>query len=272
MKGIIQIDYVVAITLFIVLFAFTISFIINYLSSTTDIVKIANLRSDAISLLKIADQDFVPKNWTSNFINYPSRLGLAEKMYRIEILVNNTKQNLNDPTQDAVDLSSELITFNYTEYGLHGNFNSTIIYDENNNTIPYQRNGDLISFVTSINANESKLFILYFDPSGNFTDFSQSVTGSDNVNETVLQIKQLNIISFRNIQSLNNSNYTKMKESIGLENDFYVKIYDTESNTTFSTFGGVVPDEGTVVALQRYVLYQNRTAGIRRARLIVNVW
>ena len=85
-------------------------------------------------------------------------------------------------------------------------------------------------------------------------------------------IEKISLLQFREIQKLNSSDYTRMKNSIDIENDFHIRIYDINKNQTFLDYGDNPPERGDVVALQRYVIYQNSTADIENGRLTIQVW
>lgn len=267
-KATIQVDFVIAVGIFIIVLGFTVNFMTNYLTTIKDTARMVELRADAFSLLEIADRGFAPENWT----DYPDRIGLATRAYKFTILVNNTKENLVNQNNNVSDLSNELISFNYSSLGFAGvDYNSTAIY-YNGNPVAYNISGDVVTFSTAIEANLTKEFIIYFDDDSAFNDSSTVVSGSNNLTETTYPVEEVTLLQYKKISKLNNSDYSNVKSSIGMKNDFRIKIYDIELNQTFLSYGGSLPRKGDIVSLQRYVLYQNSTGGIRKGRMTIQVW
>ena len=250
MKGTIQIDYIIAAGIFFLVFAFTINFLTDYLVTTRELSEVAELRSRAISLLgSMADRGF-------------GEIGLQSDAYRFYILLNNTE----DFGGGTTDLSSELVEFNLSLLDSFDRNSTAIYYD--GNRVSYNRSDDMVRFVTDIDANQSKLFTVYLDDDSNFTDMSTTITGTNNLTETVYPLEKISLLQYRNIQRLANTDYLAVKNNTG---DFYVTIYDLAGNRFFG-FGGSVPRKGDVIALERYIIYQNSTAGIENGRIVVQTW
>jgi hypothetical protein len=253
MKGAIQIDYIIAAGIFFMVFAFTINFLTDYLTTTKELSDVTELRSRAISLLGMADREF------------SSRIGLQSDAYRFYILVNNTPENL-IIQNETTDLSNELVEFNLSMLGSFDEGSIAIYYA--GSRISYNKSDDMIRFVTGIGANQSKLFIVYFDDDSNFTENAVEINYSDNIRETIYPMEKISLLQYRNIQRLGNSDYSVLKNTTG---DFYLTIYDSAGNKFFG-FGGAVPRKGDVIALERYIIYQNSTAGIENGSIIVQTW
>lgn len=256
-KGIIQIDYIIAAGIFLAVFAFLIHYTTDYYSTTKGIAEIATLRSKAFSLLGMADMDYPDLD--------RERIGLHSYAYRLFILLNNTEGNL--ISGNVTDLSDEVVEFNLSSIFSGADYNSTAIY-YNENPVPYSRSGDIITFKTDISANQSKFFTIYFDDNSNFTDRSVAISGSNRVGEQIYPVERISLLQYRNLEKLENSNYTAIKNNLG---NLHISIYDLAGNLFFS-FGDSVPRKGNIVALQRYILYQNSTAGVNNGKLVVRVW
>jgi len=67
--GAAQVDYVLAISIFLVFFGLTIAYITDYFSTVRETAAIATVRSDAISLLGIADRGYEPPTWPAIVID-----------------------------------------------------------------------------------------------------------------------------------------------------------------------------------------------------------
>jgi len=263
-----QIDYMIAASIFLVVFAFTVSFVTNYYSDIRTTVVISSMKSQALSLLSIADFEFQPNS------SQPERLGLKTKAFRFLVVVNNSQNYLINQSQSVVDLTNEQVSFNLTTMGFsNSNYNSTIIYDlSNNNTVSYQRNTDLVRFNVSINANQHKFFMVYFDDDSNFTGVSSTATNSNNISEKIYPVEEISLIQWKKINQLSELSYGNVKNSTAMEYDFNILLNDLDTGSTIMEFGESLPSRGTIVSVERFVIYQNSTAAIRSGKIIVRVF
>jgi hypothetical protein len=252
MKGSIHIDYLIAAGIFFLIFVFTINFLTDYLATTKETSSIAELRSRALGLLGMADRSF-------------SEPGLQSDAYRFYILLNNTADNLINQSS-AVDLTDELVEF---DLSLLGSFDvNSIAIHYNGICLPYNRSGSVVRFATAIAANQSKWFAVYLDDDSNFTDNSVPISYSNNVSERIYPLERVSLLQYRKIEELGNSDYSIISANVG---EFYLTIYDSSGNKFFG-YGGYVPRKGDVIALERYVIYQNSTAGIESGRMVIQTW
>lgn len=269
-KGVSHIDFVVAAGLFIVVFVIVVQSITNYLTTAENTAEINALTGRSLSLLDVADHGFFPENWTGN--ETLERLGLSTRTYRFYVLVNNSKERLYNQSQNVTDIASELVSFDYVNFGFGDvDINSTTIYDSSENLVPYSIQNTRITFSTPVLTNETKYFLVYFDDDSNFTNRSAVVSGSDLINESFQAVYALKAVQYRKLQALGGSNYTLVSNSTGT-GDFRIAISDLATGTEIFSYGGEVPRRGNVVALQRYVVYQNSTAGVRTGKLIAQTW
>lgn len=263
-----QIDYLIAASIFIVVFAFIVNFVTDYYSGVRTAVQISSMKSQALSLLSIADFEFEPNS------SQPEIIGLHTDAYRVLILVNNTQTYLINQSQSAVDQANEPVSFNLSTMGFPGiNYNSTVIYDASNNSlVSYQRNSDNITFSTNINANQHKFFLVYFDDDSNFTGTSSAITGTNTLREKIYPAEKISLIQWKKINILQSLNYGTVKNSTGSEYDFNILIKDVGTDSTVMEFGDAVPSRGTVISVQRFIIYQNSTAAIRDGKIVVRVF
>lgn len=275
-KGAIQIDYIISLGLFLVVFAFIVFGTSSYFVNIKDTIDVVSLRTEAFTLLRLSDSDFTPAGWngTSNI----SRIGLSTTVKRFRVYVNNSKpfyinQSLNVTNLDGTEQGSEIVRLNLSQLGFQGHdFNSTAIYNTANVSIPFQRNADNISFVVSINAFSVTYFTVYIDDDSNFTGASSSISGSDTLNELVMAPEKLEVLQYSKIQRLNQSVYSFVKNSTKMRGDFSIRITDAVTNNAFIDYGGTIPRSGTVISLDKFVLFQNSTGGIRKGKLLVRTW
>lgn len=201
------------------------------------------------------------------------RVGLRSDAYRFLIVVNNTASNYYNPGVSPVNLATELVVFNYSEMGYNNvDYKSTKIYDDMNMSLPYQINGDNITFVADVNASQARWYIVYFDDDSIFEDRSSAVTGVDNLSETRYAVEKINVLQFRKIMDLNRTNYTAARNLTEIGSEFRIRIYDVNTSSYFYSFGSTPPRRGDIVSFQRYMLYQNSTADINRGRMRIQVW
>lgn len=200
------------------------------------------------------------------------RMGLKTNAYRFFILVNNTKQFYYNQSLNVTYLTNELVSFNYTDLGYVHDIKSTKIYDLNGTSVLYQINDTMITFATNIDVNESQWFTIYFDDDSSFKDSSTIVTGSNYVNETLFPIERIDIVQYKKIAALDDTVYSIVKNATNTTNDFRIRIQDIGTASYVMTLGAIPPRSGDVVALQKYIVFQNATGDIRNGKLIVQVW
>ena len=200
------------------------------------------------------------------------RLGLSTKAYRFFIKVNNSLPFQINQSANMTNLTSELVTFNLTDMGFSPDYNSFAIYNESNSTLPYMLNGSNVTFAAAVNINETKWFTIYFDDDSYFVNASAAITGVNNLTETVFPAASLQLLQYKKINELSNSNYTLIKNGTDIKNSFKITITDADTNASVLSYGPALPRIGNIIALQRYAVYQNSTAGIRNGKIIVNVW
>ena len=269
MKGASQIDYVMAMMIFITVTAVTISLTTDYFLTVSDTAQLIVLRSDAADIMDSLGKPAEPANWESG----PDVLGAGGKAYRFAVLVNNTASNYLNAGVTATDLASELVSVYYSSIGMAGiDVNSTSIYDEAGNPVNYSMAGDNVTFLASLSAGEAKWFTVYFNDNSNFTNRSAPVSGANNLSETIYYPEEINLLEYRLIQRLQNSQYGAVKNSTGLKNDFNIEIVNAQINATYILFGDSAPLRGNVISLEKPIVFQNSTAALIRGKLIVRAW
>ncbi len=200
------------------------------------------------------------------------KIGLGSSTYEFYIIVNNTLQYARNQTAPVVTIASENVIFNYTDLGYKVNVPSTMIYEEGGPVVPYSISGNTITFSTAITAGTAKYFTVYFDDDSNFAERTSTVTGVDNLTESIGHIQAFPLVQYRKLLLLNNSNYMAVINATGLPRDFNMQLIDTGTSVAIMNFGPSAPPSGNVVAFQRYTLYQNSTGDIKRGRLLIQSW
>ena len=279
-KGALQMDYILAIGIFLLMFAILASFSTNYLQTMKNTLSVSLRRGTATDLLdSITCYD---SSWNhSDVSSYPARLGLKTDMYRFFVLVNNSQDYLKNQSGNLADLTNELVEINKTAFGLDFDENSILVLDEDGNSMSYNISGDMIIFNVDASINEAKWFTVYIDDDSNFTDQTSSVsTALNNITEVVYPLERIDAIQYKKIYELNLSNYTTMKQKLGLDYNFHIRLYDESDNIFLDYASGYnlseIPERGNVIALQRYVVYQSASAwqidDIKKGKFIVYVF
>ena len=120
--------------------------------------------------------------------------------------------------------------------------------------------------------NAIRWYAVYFDDDSVFPDISTAVSGINNLTETITGYERISVLQYEKIRQLNSSDYNSVKNASDIENNFNVQVYDTLTNATFEDFGSTPPSKGDIIALERFAVFQNSTAGVRQGKIIVKVW
>ncbi|MBI2578162.1 MAG: LamG domain-containing protein [Candidatus Aenigmarchaeota archaeon] len=201
------------------------------------------------------------------------RLGLKTTAYKMPILINNTAPFLRNASDPVARITNELVVFNISSFTESYDLNSVVIYDDYNRSVPYQRAGQNFSFIVEVNASQERWYTAFFDDdSRRFAGPANTVSGVDNLTETVFTPERIDVIQYDKLAQINLTNATHIKQGMGMEGSFRIKITDVDTNATALDVGDTLPKTSNVVSLQRFVLLQNSTAGIRKGKMIVKVW
>lgn len=201
------------------------------------------------------------------------RIGLQSTAYRFIVVVNNTARFYNDGSTVRA-LTNESVLLNFSSIFPETDINSVIIYNQTGGIIDHYVHGMNVSFTTNISANEVQTFTVYFSKGSVFPPRSKNlIIGNNNtINETIFYLEKIPVLQYNKLVHLNQSNYTRIRNTSDIENDFNILLEDADTNATLIQFGKEVPKRGNVVALRRFALFQNATAAIRNGRLTIKVW
>ena len=267
MKGLVHVDYIAGMSIMIFLLAVVAIASNTFLTSTTSEKDISVLSAQALGMLSIAEREHVFSGQKNI-----SRIGIYTQAYRVTVIVNNTQPYLVNQTGPLVNLINEKIVVNYTALGFSSiNVNSTTVYNENGIMLPYNIDGDTIIFNTDINASTHKIFTVYFDDDSNFTASSSAISGINNLTERIVMLQETPVIQYKKLLQLNETVYDYTKNITGVQN-FRLTLLDIKTQTEFFSYGGLTPRKGNIISFQRYMLYQNSSAGVNRGRMRVQVW
>lgn len=268
-KGFVHIDYIIAIGIIIVIFVLTLLFATDFLAPSQEIAQIESVTTNAFSLLTLVDFPSSPTVW--NDTQLPERIGLKTKSYKFFIKINNSQNFYINQSQSPVNLTNELVNFSFSDIGFGGiDINSVSVMDDNNTFVPYEISGSEIRFSVPINTSQARWYTIYFDDDSNFTSQSIPIAATNNITETVFPAERIDTVQYRQLRQLNISNYS-LTRNIFLH-DFHLKLTDLSTSEIQLDYGAEIPRRGDVVALQRYVIYQNSTAHVNEGRLVVQTW
>ncbi len=201
------------------------------------------------------------------------RLGFRGSTYRFTVIVNNTQKfYVNNSPQMA--LNNESVLLNFSEILPGADVNSVVIYNETNGIVDQYVHGMNVSFTLNLSSGQAALFTVYASAGTVFPPRSAPlIVGNNNmINETVLAAEKIPVIQYNKLVHINQSNYTALRESLDIENDFNILVEDADANTTLVQFGKEIPKRGNVVAMRRYALFQNATAAIKNGRITMRIW
>lgn len=257
MKGISQVDFIVAAGIFILAVSFSVNYTIDFLIQPKEVADVATLRARAANILDAVS-------------NENTALSLQTTGYRFVIKVQNTQNFLINDSNLITDLPSEIVKFSFGLFNFtHADYNSTAIYF-NGTRFTYRKFLDRILFNISIGSFKSKNFTVYFDDDSNFTNSSIApVIGSNMLKEVTTPLEPVKIFQYRKIQNLMNANYTQLK--MLAQGDFKVEIIDSKTQEMFE-IGGAKRERGDVVVLSKEIIFQDATADIRNGELKVYTW
>ncbi|MFH1420801.1 MAG: hypothetical protein ABIG30_02430 [Candidatus Aenigmatarchaeota archaeon] len=234
----IEIDFIVAVAVFITIFMIVVGAANNYFSLSTENMEILSLRDDTnhiLGLLHSIDSDF----------------SLSTTAYRIDVVANGKKTSNN-----------ELAVFDVSKY--NADYNSFSLYDPETRSSMILAGSTTKIFSYSIKNGETKRFYVYFDDDSSFSSHAVSYTGDDKIEEMVYSAVPVRIVQYNKISSLLSMNYEQLKSRLNVR-DFHIKLDAFE-------YGATVPVEGDIVSIAMPVLYQKENAGLGFAQLTVSVW
>jgi hypothetical protein len=201
-----------------------------------------------------------------------TRIGIHTFAYRFYIKINNSIDYRKNQTVSDTDIEDELVSFNLTEiFGKADKFSVNIV-DNQSTPVPFQVSSDNITFTANVSVNQAAWFTVIFDDDSFFPNPSVTVSGSDNLTETFTAWERIDIMQYEKIRQLNLSNYTFVKNTTNAVNNFNIQISDVSTNDTISSLGPLPPKRGDVTALDRFIVYQNSTGGIRQGKIVVKTW
>jgi hypothetical protein len=243
-----------------------------FIGSRPDLTQNVNGTLDEIAIFNSSLSAEDIKNH-AQFERKIQRLGLGTKVYRFLVNVNNSKPFWYNQSANHTDLSSEIISVDLSSVlpGKKFETSSASVFSPSGSEVQHNISDNTVSFTASVGANGTLWYSVYVAEDGIFPDRSVELSGSDSMSETVMPPEEISAVGSVKLADLAASNYTRLSSALEA-GDFRIKLYDINSGTDYFSYGGSVPKKGNVAALQRYVLYQNSTGGLRPGRMTVQSW
>jgi hypothetical protein len=166
------IDFAIASSIFIIFFGVALMFSTNYFSNLSSLTKTSEFRSISENFFKIFfESKGTPENW-DDYSNTPVKIGLAEDLYKIPILLKETS---------GYNRTNEFISRHivFDENCENKTWNDTIrIFDENYNEFVYKLSDETfcssqylkeanITWEVNVSANQTKKFLIYYSSENN---------------------------------------------------------------------------------------------------------
>ncbi len=238
MKSLSQIDFAIAVGIFLGVFAFSILF-------TTD--RISGIKDQIESL----DQYLTGEKILSSLFIDSGNLSLVSKAYRFYVIINNTQPYLKNQSAAVSDLENELVIVNFSSLGYPDiDFNSVRVYNSSGSAIKCEIDPErkILKFLVNISAFESKEFKVWFDDDSNFTlPFCNfSISGSDNLTEIIYPPETFKVIPFSAIEGFSVYDPGHLVAFYTFDEPFGEKFIDRSGNGNTGTFHGEVFNDGVV--------------------------
>ena len=189
-----QIDFVVALGIFVITIFFVIYAIL-------------------LPVENISDIELKFKAYKVNNRFLPNVIGIG---YTCTIIANNSSPN---------DIKNEIVKFNYTKLPFSIDPNSTTIYDENGKKLNYDVNNGVIKFITNLSAYEVKRFYVYFNDDSHFLHKNTGINGNDTINETITALRIIQIVERDKLLSVNATPYSNFSRILNADFNLTVDTF-----------------------------------------------
>lgn len=207
-----QIDFLVSIGMFITMIFLLLHFVLS-----------SDYQTDLEAKFKFYK---INKYILPNIIDYA---------YTFSIILNSSEQLIN-----------EIVEFDYKNLKMNINPNSTMIFDENGNTVQYDVINTTIKFVVNVSANITKVFYIYVNDNTNATHQNIYVNGNNSINESITPMRAIEIIWHENLIKLSNRSYSKLRN-----------IVKADFNITIGNFSYGVEAKGkNIVSFYQPIIYE----------------
>ncbi|MCD6381410.1 MAG: LamG domain-containing protein [Candidatus Aenigmarchaeota archaeon] len=237
-KGLSQVDFAIAVGMFIIMFAFTLLFTTDRITLLKEETEGGEMRNYALTIL-------------NDLMSEGNELGLFSKEYRFTVVLNNSQEYLRNQSATLTDLNNELVQINLSQLGITNiDFNSIRVYNSSENAIKCEIDPSTktIKFSTPIKLLEVKRFYVYFDDDSNFaTPFCDTtITGDDNLTEIVEPIEAFEAVQFKKLETFSVYDPDHLVAYYTFDEPFDSTFIDYSNHENTGTFYGENFNDGTV--------------------------
>lgn len=226
-----QIDFAIAVGLFITFFAILLVYLSNFFGGYSGLLLSSELRTAGNDLFNtFFGGKGKPTNWEDYNLS-PVRLGLITDLYRLPIKINEA----NNTVRSNISVN---VTIYFDSSCTKKAWNNTIrVYDSSNVLIPVQLynqtfcSGQFLNFSDVIfnatfSAYQSKTFFIYYSDDKNVSGSAYSLpfTGAFNMTSLIYPEEKLHAVSIAKMNSLRNLTYNELIQSIGRDYAFDIEI------------------------------------------------
>ncbi len=225
-----QVDFAIALGLFITFIALLVAYVINYVISFNSIATTSELRTVAYDFFNsLFGSKGQPTNW-ENSSTSPMKFGFSGDLYRTPILVTDTSGTNRTLTVNAS------ITFDF--YCQSKAWNDSVrIYNDTselafqfyNQTFCNTRflNTSDVAFNLTFAPNQQQIVYVYYSGDTriqNMSNYNVSFFNSSNVNVLVFPQETLSSASVSKIDTFRNKTFSDIIRTLALEYKFNIKI------------------------------------------------
>lgn len=225
-----QIDFAIAVGLFITFIVILFLYLTGYMSSYVGLVSTSELRTVAYNIYNsLFGGKGIPENWEEQ--NYtPVKVGLITDLYRVPIVVTETNGTERDTETINISLSfdpnCEKKAWNSTvRVYENGDEITSQLYNQTFCSENYLNNSDLV-FNSSFSANQTKTFFIYFsgEKSIDKPNYSLPFNISSNFTIQIYPEEKLTTISITKLKALRNLTYEEVVSTLGTEYKLRIEI------------------------------------------------
>jgi hypothetical protein len=226
-----QIDFIIAVGIFILFTATIIVFLLNYISTYFSISSIADLRTVSYDTFNgIFSAPGIPSNWESSS-SAPVSLGLITNLYEVPFVINETngtaRNNQTTNVSFSFDPNCQNKAWNTTVriYDIYDNQLPAVLFNQTYCSGQYLKTADVI-FNVSLPANGNATFFVFYSAQQQILPSSSSYSYPNVTNYTVIRYPEITLqtVSVDKLLALRKLDYNQIVQIISTNNKFYMEV------------------------------------------------
>jgi len=227
-----MIDFAISVGVFLSFLAVIIFFLISYLNNYFNLASLSELRTVSFDIYTgLFTGPGLPSNW-ENSTNLPLKVGLMSSLYKLPLNVTETngtyRGQISINSTIIFDLSCQRKAWNTTIRVYNSSLSEipSSIYNPIMCTSQYVNSSEIVFNVT-LNANENKLFYVFYSPENYVTAQNYSVDYPVNVTNYTVQMfpeQELKIVSVSKLLGLKNLDYDQLLQTLGTNLQFRLEV------------------------------------------------